>query len=873
MGEVPLASEPNCEGGLYLPGTVVTLTAQPAEGFSVHRWQGTDDDQSTELTNTVMMDADKTIGVHYVNDRDPYELIPQDTPGGITPAPLLPGKTLPDDPSLAAPSTVIGADNRTQVTNTTAIPWRRNAYIEISFPGGSGSCTGWFAGPDLVVTAGHCVYNTTAGGWADAIRVVPGKNGGSEPYGAQLAAAWGSVNGWVYNGLGEFDYGFIHLPNGNMGNQVGWYRYGYFSDTYLQSIGNVNVTGYPGDKAAGTLWTDNDPLGLLGYYSLNYAVDLYNGQSGSAVWYQGADGQYYAIGVVAYNVGGYSCAHGMNCGPRLQKGMADLLYFLGAANAPATDCAAIGVPTLLSPADNTEVRSDPISFSWTAVNPNGGYRIQLFDTQDVLTWEGVSEEPGITISGIDDGTVHWQVRALASQPGCADGEFSERMDFTATAPYNVSGLSASQGTYPDRVQVTWHNAIYATYYEVYRSTSQADLGDLLTSTTQLSFEDTSASVNTYYYYRVNSCNSGRCTEFGTSQLSPLGYRTFTSLAKPEDVTAISSASSVRLSWSEVAGAANYEVFRSDSSAGPGLKLSTTTALTFSDSGNEYGAEPYTPYTYRVRACNELTCSDFSEPVSGEYPLEPPRQVDASNGKLEGIDIWWASVLPGVDYFRVYRSSVPDQQGSLIATLAPTSHYFTTYLDTQTLSDILYYYTVVACAATGCGDGAMDPGWRAGTIPTPPAAVTAADGGFDNQIMVSWEPVINATQYEVYRSDTAENPGTRITIVPYPSTTDQVQAALFQPLYYRIKACNRLGCGDFSQVDAGYLSLNVPANVKASDYESLTEISVSWAAVTGVTSYQIYRSSVEQEPGSLIGSTGSRTYYDTNPAIGVFNYYR
>ena len=47
----------------------MTLTATADSGYRVKAWSGTDDDGSTALTNTVTMDADKTVTVE-------FELIP-----------------------------------------------------------------------------------------------------------------------------------------------------------------------------------------------------------------------------------------------------------------------------------------------------------------------------------------------------------------------------------------------------------------------------------------------------------------------------------------------------------------------------------------------------------------------------------------------------------------------------------------------------------------------------------------------------------------------------------------------------------------------------------------------------------------------------
>jgi len=46
-------------------GTVVQLIAEPDEGYRVRRWEGTDNDRSRSVTNTVTMNANKTIRVEF----------------------------------------------------------------------------------------------------------------------------------------------------------------------------------------------------------------------------------------------------------------------------------------------------------------------------------------------------------------------------------------------------------------------------------------------------------------------------------------------------------------------------------------------------------------------------------------------------------------------------------------------------------------------------------------------------------------------------------------------------------------------------------------------------------------------------------------
>ncbi len=49
----------------YVQGAIVSLTATPDSGFKVMAWTGTDDDTSINNTNTVTMNADRTVSVEF----------------------------------------------------------------------------------------------------------------------------------------------------------------------------------------------------------------------------------------------------------------------------------------------------------------------------------------------------------------------------------------------------------------------------------------------------------------------------------------------------------------------------------------------------------------------------------------------------------------------------------------------------------------------------------------------------------------------------------------------------------------------------------------------------------------------------------------
>jgi glutamyl endopeptidase len=208
------------------------------------------------------------------------------------------GKLAPESSQLAGPNSsaapvqgptgesVIGTDGRIKVNGTTNYPNRAIAYLLVTWANSTqGSCTGWFVGPRTVVTAGHCVFNTTAGsayGWAKSIKVYPGRNGATIPYGSTTGHRFFSATGWTSStGDPRYDYGAIQT-NSALGNTVGWFGWRWQSSNTFP--GNYTVRGYPGDKPSATMWTMSGPITNVSTQRLWYSMDTYGGQSGSPLY-------------------------------------------------------------------------------------------------------------------------------------------------------------------------------------------------------------------------------------------------------------------------------------------------------------------------------------------------------------------------------------------------------------------------------------------------------------------------------------------------------------------------------------------------------------------------------------------------------------
>jgi len=152
------------------------------------------------------------------------------------------------------------------------------------------------------MTAGHVVYIKNSGvagrdGWVRSIDVMPGRNGSSLPYGTVRSSNFRSVLGWTNDGDQNFDYGAIIIPT-NLGNTTGWFGFGVYSDAdLLNTVGNIS--GYPGDKPAGTQWYAARRIDSVNSRKVYYDIDTAGGQSGSAV-YRIINGDRYGIAIHAY---------------------------------------------------------------------------------------------------------------------------------------------------------------------------------------------------------------------------------------------------------------------------------------------------------------------------------------------------------------------------------------------------------------------------------------------------------------------------------------------------------------------------------------------------------------------------------------------
>jgi fibronectin type 3 domain-containing protein/uncharacterized lipoprotein NlpE involved in copper resistance len=225
-----------------------------------------------------------------------------------------------------------------------------------------------------------------------------------------------------------------------------------------------------------------------------------------------------------------------------------------------------------------------------------------------------------------------------------------------------------------------------------------------------------------------------------------------------------------------------------------------------------------------------------------------------------VTVSWDAASDANSY-NVYRSG--SQTGTYTKVGAPTSP---SYIDTV-LSVGTYYYKVSAVSADGF-ESAHSASTSA-TVTSPSAPTNVSAGVMDAKVTVSWFAVPGANSYNVYRSVSQTGTYTKIGASESPTYIDTVFAR--GTYYYKVSAVSADG---FESVYSEPMSAtatgpSAPTNVSASIVD--VEVTVSWNAVLGANSYNVYRSGSQTGTYTKIGASTSLLYIDTVGGVGTYYY--
>lgn len=209
---------------------------------------------------------------------------------------------------------------------------------------------------------------------------------------------------------------------------------------------------------------------------------------------------------------------------------------LGADGVDAAQCTHIGHSSTNS-MSTTVTGPGTISFKWKVSSENGWDELCfLVDGARRVSMSGTGGDWDERSYELPSGahTLTWSY--------CKDDSYSDGVDCgwvdqvawtpAQSAPPAPSSVSATDGTYADKVSISWTGSSGATSYNLYRSTTSTRPSTATMTGVTSPYSDTTATPGTKYYYWVSAVNSA-----GSSfSASDTGYRAVSlSLGKATDL--------------------------------------------------------------------------------------------------------------------------------------------------------------------------------------------------------------------------------------------------------------------------------------------------------------------------------------------------
>ncbi|MGO8671501.1 MAG: fibronectin type III domain-containing protein [Capsulimonadaceae bacterium] len=436
--------------------------------------------------------------------------------------------------------------------------------------------------------------------------------------------------------------------------------------------------------------------------------------------------------------------------------------------------------------------NDQVALTWVAGAGDTSYNIYRGTTSggEVTTAiaTGVTTR-SYTDSGVTNGVTYYYNMAGVNAAGTSTRSNEAQATPGVTAPATPTGVTATGSTTSPDIPITWNAVSGATIYYVYRGLSSggenyAPWGTVTAPTT--TYTDLE-SPGTVYYYKVAAANSVGISAH-SSEVSA-----YSGLVAPTGFTAVAGSNDqVNLSWTAVAGATGYALYRSTFSGGEleqSAYLSGITATSISDTNVTVG----TTYYYVVAAQNALGIGLPSSEQSAVPVISAPVLNTPTAGNSQ-IALTWAAV-PGASFYYVYRATTSGAENN-----DPSPFFSNTnsYTDTGLTNGVTYYYTARTVSSNNV-ESAMSgevSGTPVNSGPAAPTGLTATPG--NAQVALSWNPTGGATSYNVY-SSTAEGGEGTTPIATGITTSSYTNTGLTNgtSYFYKVAAVNAQGTSPVS----------------------------------------------------------------------------
>jgi hypothetical protein len=448
--------------------------------------------------------------------------------------------------------------------------------------------------------------------------------------------------------------------------------------------------------------------------------------------------------------------------------------------------------------------------------------------------------------------------------------------YSTDAPAKVLALNASQGLFKDRIRLTWVPVDGATDYEIWRSdVNEVGLSEKIGTRSAAAvppYDDMLTINNSYrFYYWVRAVNDNYKGAFSDYAYGTIADTSVIDLIGGTAKTGIGGAlGSMRTYRINVPpGQAVLEINVSggagdcDISVGAGENGIRRYSVRSTTIENIQHENPEAGYYY-INIYGKTTYSGVK--LLAKYtdaPPPAPTGLAASKGEFADKTVLTWETSSCATSYAVYRAL---KAGTAAPKFADAAYKATVagteYEDSDVLFGEIYYYWVKAVNPAGSSKETAAASGNLMPAPVVPGTVAASDGTYFDKIRVSWSKMANVTSYEVYR--TAGGADTLVGTVEASNLTSYAMDDCAVPensspatlYYYWIKGINKVnGKETPSKSDSGYVSNKGPATLAATKGTVFEKVRLTWAAVAGATSYDVWKDDL------FLANTGASPYED------------
>ncbi|MES2527358.1 MAG: fibronectin type III domain-containing protein [Bdellovibrionota bacterium] len=491
----------------------------------------------------------------------------------------------------------------------------------------------------------------------------------------------------------------------------------------------------------------------------------------------------------------------------------------------------------------TAASSSSIDLTWGTATGSAAYDVRYGTSTGVYLTTVSNVTSPYTLTGLTAGTRYYI--SIRARNAVGLGTNYDSNELNAQTAVGAPATLAAVAT-PGNVALTWPTVSGATNYNVYRSlTTTGPYTQIASAVAVLTYNDATVTNGTSYFYVVRSYNGIESVNSPEASVRPIGNFTLAAAV-------VNSSTQITLSWGAAAGAATYDV-RYGSSSG----TYTTTVSGVTSSYAVTGLTASNLYYFTVRANNAVGAgtSNNSNEVSGRTATAAPTTLAATAG-TGSVSLTWVAASGATNY-NVYRGTATGVYTLLTSAVAATN-----YTDSTVVNGTTYYYVVRAYNGTESANSNE-------AVVTPIGSFSiSATTATTTTIQVTWGAASGATAYDVKYGTVS---GTYTTTLTNQTSPYTITGLTGNTTYYIIVTARNASGGSVNSAQVSQITaIAAPTGLAATG--GTGTVSLTWTAVSGATSYKVYRGTVSGSLTLLTSGIGTNSYADNTPSNGTTYYY-